>query len=136
MLASLLIAAAVTAPPQALSLSDAAALARTQSLGARAARSKLLGTTIQRNLLTDSTWPTLSLGLTGQYTQLPAHSPLVAFLGSGGGGLVGFPAPGAVLAPPISAQQVLFAASQLHDSLVISDDQLAINRLSIAQAES
>jgi outer membrane protein TolC len=136
MLASLLMAAALASPPQALSLADAAALARTQSLGARAARSKLLGTTIQRNLLTDNTWPTLSLGLTGQYTQLPADSPLVAFLGSGGGGLVGFPAPGAVLDTTISAQQVLFDAFQLHDSLVISDDQLAMNRLSIAQAEA
>ncbi|MDB5098432.1 MAG: type secretion outer membrane protein TolC family [Cyanobacteria bacterium RYN_339] len=136
MLASLVVLALAAPPQPPLSLADAAALARTHSLGARAGRARLLGTMVQRDLLTDNTWPTISLGLTGQYTQLPADSPLLAFLGSGGGGLVGFPAPGAVLDTTIGAQQVLFDAFALHDSLVISDDQIAMGRLQIAQAEA
>jgi outer membrane protein TolC len=135
-LASLLVMAALSAPPQQpLSLAEAAALARGNSLGARVSRARLQGTLFQRDLLTDNTWPTLALGMTGQYTQLPADSPLLAFF-SGGGGLVGFPAPGAVLDTTLSANQVLFDAFQLHDSLIISDDQIAMGRLAIASAEA
>jgi len=138
MLATLLVLAATSPAPQPpLSLAEAANLARTQSLSARASRARLQGVNIQRNLLTDNTWPTLAFQLTGQYTQLPSDSPLLAFANApGGAGLVGFPAPGAVLDTTVSANQVLFDAFQLHDSLIISDDQLSMTRLAIVQAEA
>lgn len=127
-------ASALTGPT--LTLADAARMARDHSLGTQASEERLAGATIQRRLAVDNSWPTLGFETQASYNQLPADSPLVAFFAApGGGGLVGFPAPGTTVDTTIHLGQVLFDGFRLRDSLIVADDQIALGRLGVAQSQ-
>jgi outer membrane protein len=129
-------AAVVSAGAPVLDLAEAASMARNNSLSVRTNQERLLSANLQRQLTVDGSWPTLGFQTNASYNQLPADSPLVTFLSApGGGGLVGFPAPGVTVDTSVHASQVLFDGFRLRDSLIVADDQIALGRLGIARAE-
>lgn len=139
--AVLLTAAPALAAPAAtdeapLSLVEAVSLARDHSLAAQLARQQILTTQANRQVTVSNALPTLGIRSAATYNQLPANSGLGALFGSGsGGGLVGFPASGTYVDTTISGSVPIFDAFATRDALRVSDLQLSVGELQLAQAE-
>lgn len=119
-----------------LGLGDAVLLARSNGLGVRLQRERLLALLAERRVKTAGGLPRLTIESSANYYVLPPDSPLLAFAsGRGSGGSVGFPAPGATVDTSIGASHVVFDAFVLRDTLRIADLQEAIGDLAVVQAE-
>lgn len=125
-----------TSAEASLGLADAVLLARANGLGVRLQRERLGVLLAERRVTAGGGLPKVTLETSANYYQLPIDSPLRAFASAtGGGGIVGFPAPGTTVDTTIGASQVIFDAFVLRDTLALADLQEAIGEAALARAE-
>lgn len=125
-------APALAQPQDALTLYEALALAKANSLQAQASRQTINVSEAERAATLSTALPTVGLQTSSIYQELPGTSGR----GLGGfGQIVGFPANGAYVDSTVSASQVIFDAFATTDQLKILDHNVAANRLAAVQAE-
>lgn len=121
-------------PLQPLSLDEAIALARTNSLSVQQSRQAVQVTEAEKAVTLSNSLPSFSVSSSANYQELPGASGR-AFAGGGFGNIVGFPAPGAYVDTTLSANQVIFDAFATRDQVAIIDANARAAHLAVVQSE-
>jgi outer membrane protein len=115
-----------------LTLSEAARLARTRSLGVQAGQERVSSSQSQQGALTSALYPTLNVQSTPAYTQLtPGARPPVP----PSGGLAAPTTSGPYVDTSVSLNQLLFDGGAAGDQVAIAADQVKINQSALFQAQ-